>query len=393
MNHMDINKWLEEELGRLDISPTNYQKAVDRYNSVGRMIESKLRDEYGIECHVYPQGSFMLGTVVKPYGKDKEYDVDLVCNCSFEKQQITPKQLKELIGKIINEDGIYGKMLGDEGRRTWTIEYAEDNELSFHIDIQPSILNKESHYEKAILTTTKSKKNTDNYLWDNGNPLGLKDWFNTINSSSYDSIALIQKRALFEKNSFIYASIDDIPKQLVVTKLQRLIQVLKRHRDIRFENQKHKTDKPNSMIITILAAKVYEEVNQSCSLIELLKIFSDKVSANLEFLNKGEYDVSGLLIDRINGKYEINNPTVEENLAERWNDFDNDKKKAFYDWSKWLLSDIDKLLNSKILSEYETRTFDSVLKDITLFPIENKPGKCEEPKELVNTPQPWKKNV
>lgn len=392
MSYNEVSNWLEEELKKLDISPTNFQKAVNRYTSVGNMLENKLRDEYKINCHVYVQGSFMIGTVVKPYGKDKEYDVDLVCECDLTKNEISAKELKETIGNVIRNDGIYGKMLSkDEGRRTWTIEYAEDNDLSFHIDVQPSIPKDDSQYDKAISTTTRSKKD-DNYYWDNGNPLGFKEWFEEANANSYNEVAALQKRILFENNTF-YASVDDIPKQLVVTKLQRLVQVLKRHRDIRFENHKYKEDKPNSMIITILATKVFLESDSNFSLIELLKIFSDKLSTNLDLFKRTEDDITGLLIDRIDGNFIINNPKVEENLAERWNDSDNNKKQAFFDWVSWISTDVQKLVNMSSLIEYEHKSFDNFIKESTQSKSIEVNENSSEPKDLQNNPKPWKENV
>lgn len=393
MKFTEINNWLEQELKKLDISPTNYHKAVERYTSVGSMLESKLRDEYNIDCHVYAQGSFMIGTVVKPYGKDKEYDVDLVCECDLTKSEISAKDLKKIIGSIIRKDGTYGKMLSEnEGRRTWTINYAEDNELSFHIDVQPSILNDDSQYEKAIFTTTKDRQNSKIYNWDNGNPLGLKDWFDEINADSYNEVETLQRRILFESNTF-YASIDDIPKQLVVTKLQRLIQVLKRHRDIKFENHKYKEDKPNSMIITILAAKVFEESDSNLSLIELLRNFSDKLSTNINLIKRTEHDIRGLLIDRIDGKFRIDNPRVEENLADRWNDNDNSKKQAFFDWVNWISLDVQKISNITSLKEYEYKNFDNLIKEYAQSKVDNILNEnTNEPKDLLNNPKPWKED-
>ncbi len=393
MNYNEINNWLEGELKKLDISPTNYQKAVDRYTSVGNVLESKLRDEYNIDSHVYAQGSFMIGTVVKPYGKDKEYDVDIVCECDLTKNDISAKELKETIGNIIRNDGIYGKMLSkDEGRRTWTIEYAEDSDLSFHIDVQPSIPKDDSQYEKAISTTTRSKKDNNDYYWDNGNPLGFKDWFEDANANSYNEVASLQKRILFENNTF-YASVDDIPKQLVVTKLQRLVQILKRHRDIRFENHKYKEDKPNSMIITILATKVFLESSSNLSLIELLKLFSDKLTTNLDLFKRTEDDITGLLIDRIDGDFIINNPKVEENLAERWNDSDNDKKQAFFDWVSWISTDIQKLASMTSLMEYEHKSFDNLIKEYSHSKAVVLNEHNNKPRDLQNNPKPWKENV
>lgn len=392
MKYYELDRWFEKEIEKLDISPTNYKKAVDRYNSVASMIEAKLREEYNINSHVYVQGSFMIGTVIKPYGKDKEYDVDLVCECDLTKENTSPEELKKIILNIIKSDGTYGKMLSsEEGRRTWTIEYAEDNQLSFHIDIQPSIPKLDSKFDKAIFTTTKSKKNPKNYKWDNGNPLGFKDWFDEINKNAYIEIADIQKRKLIDNG--IYSQVDDIPKQLVVTKLQRLIQVLKRHRDIRFEDSEYKEDKPNSMIITILATQVFKDIDYRESLPQLVKIFCDKISTNIQLFNKIDGDVTGLLIDRVNGKYIINNPTVEENLAERWNDNDNNKMIAFTSWIEWVNKDFSILFRYENSSEYENKSFDTFVKECINTKAEKRDSDNSISKELLNTPKPWKNNV
>jgi len=59
----------------LDISPTMFKNATEKYENVAKYLQ-----EHGIECDVYPLGSFSLGTVVRPYRnmKDAEYDLDFI---------------------------------------------------------------------------------------------------------------------------------------------------------------------------------------------------------------------------------------------------------------------------------------------------------------------------
>ena len=59
----DILKLIEG----LDISPTMYKNATDKYKAVGTYLQ-----EQGLECDIFPQGSFSLGTVVRPYRESKE---------------------------------------------------------------------------------------------------------------------------------------------------------------------------------------------------------------------------------------------------------------------------------------------------------------------------------
>jgi len=40
-------------------------------------------------CRIYPQGSFRLGTVVRPDTRTGEYDIDLVCWLLIAKETVT----------------------------------------------------------------------------------------------------------------------------------------------------------------------------------------------------------------------------------------------------------------------------------------------------------------
>ena len=51
----------------LDIPERHYKQAIKRYESIGTWLE---REESGVACYspeIYPQGSFLLGTVTKPF--------------------------------------------------------------------------------------------------------------------------------------------------------------------------------------------------------------------------------------------------------------------------------------------------------------------------------------
>ena len=65
-------------LESIDISDTEYEEAERRYQDLGRFLCN------GAECsmyepHVFPQGSFRLGTVIRPISGKEEFDLDLAC--------------------------------------------------------------------------------------------------------------------------------------------------------------------------------------------------------------------------------------------------------------------------------------------------------------------------
>ena len=62
----------------LDLTPTQYQDAVQKYQAVGAWLNKPDSPLAAADPLVYPQGSIAIGTATKPVGRD-EFDLDLVC--------------------------------------------------------------------------------------------------------------------------------------------------------------------------------------------------------------------------------------------------------------------------------------------------------------------------
>lgn len=70
---------LKEMIESLDLPESAYDRAIKRYEDLGEWFnrdESSLKDN---EVHIFPQGSFMLGTTIRPLNEEEEYDLDLAC--------------------------------------------------------------------------------------------------------------------------------------------------------------------------------------------------------------------------------------------------------------------------------------------------------------------------
>src|SRR5690606_23954051 len=80
--------------------------------------------------------------------------------------------------------------------------------------------------------------------WKISNPEGYAQWFETTMKSA-------MRFDVLEKS----AQVDDIPLYKRKTPLQKVIQLLKKHRDLMFEDDAD--SKPISIILTTLAARAY----------------------------------------------------------------------------------------------------------------------------------------
>lgn len=319
--------YLEALVNSLEISPTKYELAEKSYKSLGEWLhrqDSSVRD---FEPDVYVQGSFRLGTAVKPQSKDEEYDVDSVCSLTkLDKSNLTQEDLKILLGKEIklyrDSKGISKEV--HEGRRCWCLEYSDG--AQFHMDIVPSIpngLDQRRLLEAKQLDTQFSDTAiaiTDNEVipqyfeitddWPRSNPRGYAEWFK---SRMGDVFKRQKEQVLNEmRKGGINASIEDIPTYRVRTPLQSAIMILKHHRDTMFVDDP--TDKPISIIISTLAAHAYQgEETIGQALLSILERMENAI----------EFDGT---------RHKIKNPTdALENFADKWESHP-ERARAFYDW-------------------------------------------------------------
>ena len=295
-----FNEILVNLAEELDISPSKYKQAVERYTAVADWLMSGDYKNASGEPDIYPQGSFRLGTVIRPMrdGKEADYDIDLVSQLIIDKGFTTAKELKHTIGDRLKENANYKRMLDEEGRRCWTLEYAEED-VGFHLDILPSIpatdtvkraLNEvcvPSEYHMHAIDITDKEKKTGLYDWklSGSNPRGYAIWFENINKAAFVRVESDQRQAIVEKYASVYASVELIPDALIRTPLQRAVQILKRHRDMYFKDQLDV--KPISIIITTLAAMAYDgETELYTTLINIVeKITNYNISKLVKYVD------------------------------------------------------------------------------------------------------------
>ena len=81
-----------------------FKNATDKYTALGEYLQSA-----GLKCDVFPQGSFSLGTVVRPYKNSEEvdYDLDVVCCIDRAKYDVQPKTIKNKVKDLLCQSVYY----------------------------------------------------------------------------------------------------------------------------------------------------------------------------------------------------------------------------------------------------------------------------------------------
>ena len=328
----------------IDISPSKYQQAVSRYNAVGEWLENGNYQGSSGAPSIYTQGSFRLGTVVRPIrqGAEADYDIDLVCELSIPKYLSVPDAIKRMVGNRLKEHKTYKGMLDKEGRRCWTLEYAEQDDIGFHLDILPCI--PDSRYDRPTAIAITDKQGTT-YTWSASDPNGYAAWFAERNRGAFDLVVAAQKQSIFRLKTVAFASVDEVPDQLVHTTLQRSIQIMKRHRDVMFNNGDHA---PISMIITTLAGHLYQgETDLYAALSGIVMQLDDHAALMTRRPLRQGLEERGLIRRLPDGTWYIGNPVnQDENFADRWHEDDHARARAFFVWVAKLKEDLVDILGS-----------------------------------------------
>ncbi|XSG83654.1 MAG: nucleotidyltransferase [Methylohalobius sp. ZOD2] len=348
---------LRKAAEQLDISPSKYKQAMERFESMKSYLLDGEYDGATDEPEIYLQGSFKLGTEIRPYkdSKDADYDIDIVCRLAHEKGTITPKTVKHQVGNHLKAHGTYVKMLDDEGKRCWTLNYSEQDGVGFHMDILPSVNEswstlREYYWYRSAIAVTDRYSDTGSYGWSPSNPKDFAEWFYDKNKVAFEDVKQTQKQILFEshRQDGFFIDRDAVPDIHVKTPLQRAIQLLKRHRDIRFCNQQNEKCKPISMVITVLAAQIYR--NESTiyetlrNLLDTLSRHADQMQPTFRFDEAMAESAYSLITRTADGKWHIPNPTNHgENFADKWHENEGGvphaRAKAFFEWVAWAKED------------------------------------------------------
>ncbi|MGI6259884.1 MAG: nucleotidyltransferase [Anaerolineaceae bacterium] len=330
---------INEVLEKLDLSPTMHQDATEKYKNVCSYFENQ-----GIEADFYPQGSFSFGTVVRPFseGKNKKYDLDVICQVNIPKENIDPDELKNNIGDTLKNSEVYRQRLDIEGSKSWTINYSGIGEFEFDLDVVPSVKDEKgivrlllSGVKNEIAQTSISitdKLKDSQYQWVSSNPSGLTKWFVEINQPFFNFVASDQKAKIFSTTK-MYNTIEDVPDYVVKTSLQRAIQFLKRHRDIYFWRVDKETKKPTSIVILVLICEFAKSIHPATEILDLISMFVQSTLNNCPISKTTPY---------------LANPAEpNDNLVDSW---DQEMIDLFYTWLKSLNVDLIELKSDGVIA-------------------------------------------
>jgi hypothetical protein len=313
-------------LADIDLPERAYAAAERRYEDLGAWFSRDASGLAGYDAHVFVQGSFALGTAIKPVNPTEEYDLDFTCKLKqgADRTSHSQRAVKALVGEELRGYRVARQIVEplESKNRCWRLSYRD--EMPFHMDVVPGIRADDGlrsalteamrtrglptelamDIARRALWITEEERPNFAYVssdWPSSNPGGYQLWFASRQEPT-------TSRILAE------AQIDPMPVFGRRTPLQQTVQLLKRHRDVYFVETPDV--KPVSIILTTLAGQAYvpgESVAQT-------------VQRTLDALN---------VLRRTNVDEIFNPINPHENFADRWTKADCihlQLKRHFHEW-------------------------------------------------------------
>lgn len=251
---------------RIQLSPSNYTLAIDRYNTVNQWIErdgSPLQDQVQI---FYAQGSMAIGTTIASKLENDEFDIDVIAQLNLPCATPPSLALDVLEKAIRGEKGSRYYNMTTRCTRCVQIQYADN----MHLDVTPMVRLNELPDRCGLIFHAKENGPHPDDISIIANPYGFAEWFKIKTPPELDFAAAFAKREVFYNHAIAVSKADaePVPEQAPAQRKSKAVialQLLKRWRNIRYDKREGR--RPASIVLAKLVA---DAANQTATLSEEL---------------------------------------------------------------------------------------------------------------------------
>ena len=251
---------------RVQLSRSDYDRAVGRYNTINEWIEredSALKDKVHL---FYPQGSMAVGATIASKLRTDEFDIDIVAQLDLP-SQISPNIPLDLLFEAIKgKPGSRYYRMTKRRTRCVTVDYSDD----MHIDVTPLIRRPGTHERESWLFHDRPEEPAEPSRKIIANPYGFAEWFKANTPPDQDFADVFERRAADFEQSILAERADSEPVQPQEPPFRKsksviVLQLLKRWRNVQYDARPGR--RPPSILIAKLVA---DAANHTKSLSEEL---------------------------------------------------------------------------------------------------------------------------
>jgi hypothetical protein len=305
-NFSTVDVMLVDVAIRIQLSPTDYQLAVDHYHAINEWLEREGSSLAGFVRDFYPQGGFAIGATVARHSSDDEFDIDVMADVAFRLDVDPEDALATLHAAIRGERGSRYYLKTDRKTRCSTVNYD-----GMHLDVTPAVRLTGTVEKTGLIFHSKPEDPSEPKMSLYANPHGFAQWFITRTPPDQDFSTFFERRSLdYDRERAILSKRADaapVPDQCPAYQKSRAVialQLIKRWRNLAYDKRHKNRRLPPSVL---LAFYVASHANQTTSLAEELSFQVESMLAVVgEAHNRGE-------------KVFASNPMCREDiLTDRW---------------------------------------------------------------------------
>jgi hypothetical protein len=166
-----VNALLLSVAQKVQLPPSSYRLAADRYETLGQHLERESGTLRGLVRKIYPQGSVAIGAVVSSKFETDEFDVDVMIELGIAKA--TPATvLDTLYHAIRGERGSRYYSMTTRKTRCVTVDYDE-----MHIDFTPAVRRVDPRERVSTIFHAHEDDPPAEHYAPVANPWGFANWF------------------------------------------------------------------------------------------------------------------------------------------------------------------------------------------------------------------------
>jgi hypothetical protein len=245
-----IDRILAEIAFLIQLPPLLHAKAVKRYESVRKHLESSAAFLDNVE-HFYPQGSMAIDATISTRGTDDDYDIDIIAQLGGAFRGMTPLDvLLKLEGALA---GYQGLSISRQTRCV-TLHYAD----KMHLDISPVVRDRGYPERQSRIMHAKGPRRSSDDCLVPTNAYAFVEWYKAMTPQETIVRDAFRRRWEDAMKLRAEAEVDEVPEQAdfgVKSMATLALQLVKRYRNIRYDDPRRTGRMPPSVMLAYYAAR------------------------------------------------------------------------------------------------------------------------------------------
>jgi len=239
---------------RVQLTATDYGKAVSRYETINEWLEREDSPLRGRVRLLYAQGSMAIGATIASKLRTDEFDIDIIVELDLPSRLDAETILNLLFAAIRSKPGSRYYGMTTRRNRCVTVSYAD----GMHLDLTPAVLVPELEPKTSWIFHHKPETRHEPGYQLLANPHGFSEWFKAMTPLDHVFAEAFAKRAFDAERIRLIEKAEAVsvpPREGADRKSKAVItlQLLKRARNVRYDNRRNHRRPPSVMMAKLIA--------------------------------------------------------------------------------------------------------------------------------------------